>query len=258
MNRSHTTTEGAESAARLNLVTAGATDVGCVRIENQDRFFISKDNRILVVADGMGGHHGGSKAASIVVAAIEDDTASTLPNYRSRRSVKKWVDRTLKAANSEVYLTSTAEWQFSGMGTTLVAIVLGDDFVHVAHAGDSRAYRLRQGKLFPLSKDHSIIQQLVDEGIVAEEKRRGHRRSHIVTRYVGEQYVELEHHATKHKQGDLFLLCSDGLTDVVLDQEIERILNETPDLETACQALVDYVKTRGAPDNVTVVLGRID
>ncbi len=257
MNRSHTTTEGAEPTLKFNLEAAGATDVGCVRLENQDRFFISQDNRILVVADGMGGHHGGSKAASLVVAAIEEDTTSSLPNYRSRRSVKKWVDRTLKAANSEVYLTSTAEWQFSGMGTTLVAIVLGDDFVHVAHAGDSRAYRLRDGKIGPLSKDHSIIQQLVDEGIVAEEKRRGHPRSHIVTRYVGEQDVEVEHHATKHKRGDVFLLCSDGLTDVLLDEEIEKLLNENPNLETACQVLVDYVKGRGAPDNITVVLARL-
>ena len=239
------------------ITAAGVTDVGCVRVENQDRFFISQDKRIVVVADGMGGHQGGSRAASILVQVFEDDANSSLPGFKSRKSIRSWADRVFKAASSEIFLTSQSDHRVSGMGTTGVALIIGDSFVHVAHAGDSRAYRFRDNKLVQITRDHSVIQELVEQGIVPEEQRRGHPRSHIVTRHIGEQEVDVEHHAKKHRSGDLYLLCSDGLTDVLEDADIEDVLVSVSDMRLALDRLVTIAKEKGGPDNITITAARL-
>ncbi len=239
---------------KLKLNVAGLSDVGLLRAENQDRLFISKDKRILVVADGMGGHNGGSVASQLFTDWFETEAKRKLPSYSSRRSVKAWTDRVITLANDEIYKWGRTELDLWGMGTTGVALLVGDDFVHCAHVGDSRIYRMRRGKLTQLSKDHSAVQDLIDNGEITEAERKGHPRSHIVTRFVGDMSVMVEHHAYKWQDGDMYLLASDGLTDIVDDRFIQSVLASRVGVKKMCSDLVDYVIFCGAPDNVTVLI----
>lgn len=239
--------------AKLKITVAGLSDVGLMRSENQDRLFVSKDKRILVVADGMGGHNGGSVASQLFVDWFETESKVKHPGL-NRRSIKSWSNRVITQANAEIYKWGRTELDLWGMGTTGVVLIVGDDFVHCAHVGDSRIYRLRKGKLLQLTRDHSAVQDLIDSGEIREEERKGHPRSHIVTRFVGDLSVNVEHHAYKWQEGDLYLLASDGLTDIVEDAYIESIMASRMSVKRMCAELVDRVLVSGAPDNVTVLI----
>lgn len=245
-------TQAIESSVKISV--AGLSDVGLMRSENQDRLFISSDKRVLVVADGMGGHNGGSVASQLFVDWFETEFKRKSPSLSSRRSVKSWANRVITLANSEIYKWGRSELDLWGMGTTGVALIVGDDFVHCAHVGDSRIYRLRQGKLQQLTKDHSAVQDLIDSGELSESERKGHPRSHIVTRFVGDVAVNVEHHAYKYQEDDRYLLASDGLTDIVEDSFIESIMNSRMSVKRMCAELVDRTLISGAPDNVTVLI----
>lgn len=245
-------TESVET--KVKLAIAGLSDVGLMRSENQDRLYISRDKRILVVADGMGGHNGGSVASQLFIDWFETELKRKSPNLSSRRSVKSWTQRVITMANSEIYKWGRTELDLWGMGTTGVALIVGDDFVHCAHVGDSRIYRARQGKLVQLTKDHSAVQDMIDHGECTEEERKGHPRSHIVTRFVGDIAVNIEHHAYKWQEGDVYLLASDGLTDIVEDSFIQSVLCSRMNVKRMCAELVDRVLMSGAPDNVTVLV----
>jgi len=240
--------------SKVKLTVAGLSDVGLMRSENQDRLYISRDKRILVVADGMGGHNGGSVASQLFIDWFETEFKRKPPGFGSRRSIKTWANRVITMANSEIYKWGRTELDLWGMGTTGVAVIVGDDFVHCAHVGDSRIYRMRQGKLVQLSKDHSAVQDLIDHGEITEKERKGHPRSHIVTRFVGDIAVNVEHHAFKFQEGDIYLLASDGLTDIVEDSFIQSVLGSRMSVKRMCVELVDRTLISGAPDNVTVLV----
>ncbi|MDZ4834670.1 MAG: protein phosphatase 2C domain-containing protein [Candidatus Melainabacteria bacterium] len=243
--------------SKLKITVAGLSDVGLMRSENQDRLFISKDKRILVVADGMGGHNGGSVASQLFVDWFETESKVKGPGLVNRKSIKTWSNRVVTQANAEIYKWGRTELDLWGMGTTGVVLIVGDDFVHCAHVGDSRIYRVRKGKLLQLTKDHSAVQDLIDSGDMREEERKGHPRSHIVTRFVGDVSVNVEHHAYKWQEGDLYLLASDGLTDIVEDAYIESVMASQMNVKRMCAELVDRVLVSGAPDNVTVLIASL-
>lgn len=236
--------------------SAALTDVGSVRFENQDRYYTSRDNRILVVADGMGGHKGGSVAAELLVNAFADEVENKVPSYSNRKNIRDWADSVIQNANLEICLTGSANPSLIGMGTTAVVLVFGSGFVHLAHVGDSRMYRLRNRKLERISKDHSVVQELVDRGVIGEEERRSHPKSHIITRYIGERTVRVEHNALKSEGGDVYLLASDGLTDVVPDEDIRDIMLRQRSPENICRKLIEGALARGGPDNITVVVAK--
>lgn len=242
---------------KLKLSVAGLSDVGLIRSENQDRLLISKDRRVLVVADGMGGHNGGSVASQLFIDFFEEAAVKKKPILSNRRSVKNWSDRVIKSVNGEIYKRGRNELELWGMGTTAVVLVIGDDFVHCAHVGDSRIYRFREGKLQQLTRDHSAVQDLIDAGEILEMERKGHPRSHIVTRFVGDWTVEVEHHAYKWQEGDIYILCSDGLSDVLDFDEIETIVKSEGPIKRQCSDLVEKTLMCGAPDNVTVVVASV-
>ncbi len=247
----------AVDVSKLKITVAGLSDVGLMRSENQDRLFISKDKRILVVADGMGGHNGGSVASQLFVDWFETESKISGPGLGNRRAIKNWSNRVVTQANAEIYKWGRTELDLWGMGTTGVVLIVADDFVHCAHVGDSRIYRMRKGKLLQLTKDHSAVQDLIDSGEIGEESRKGHPRSHIVTRFVGDVAVNVEHHAYKWQEGDLYLLASDGLTDIVEDAYIESVMASRMNVKRMCAELVDRVLVSGAPDNVTVLIASL-
>ena len=233
---------------------AGITDTGRVRDENQDTFAIREDLGLALLADGVARPRAGGVAAEVAV----DTALEYLVDARSR----EWLTaahlrRALELANTRVYGLSQAVSAYRGMATTLVAAALVGSKGFVAHVGDSRAYRYRYGTLSAVTKDHSTAQEWVDAGLITAEEARVVSSRHVVTRAIGaELTLEPEVCELDLDPGDLLLMCSDGLTEHLEDEEIEEVLAATPGLGEAAECLVEAANHAGGSDNVTVVLVR--
>jgi protein phosphatase len=236
-------------AAEVEL--ASKTDVGQVRSANEDscdHFDRADGARLLVVADGMGGHRGGATASLTAVATIsevfEQDTSSQNEDM---------LRRAIEAANARIYALAREDPELEGMGTTVVAFLLDSRRRgSVAHVGDSRAYRYRRGRLEPLTIDHSVVAEMHRRGLISTEEAANHPRRNEILRSVGVlPNVEVEVAAVEISPGDRFVLCSDGLSGVVSDDEIAAIVQSNPP-EEAVDLLVRMANERGGPDNITV------
>lgn len=227
-----------------NVTTYARTDVGLVRANNEDSFFTDTARGLAVVADGMGGHAAGEVASKITVETISDTVKasnSLWPFGRAQRDGQRILEA-IRLANQRVREAATRDGALSGMGTTVVVLWIRGRRAHVAHVGDSRIYRYRKGGLVQLTRDHSWPSE------------DGSMRN-VLTRAVGaENSVEIDYRLLETAPGDVFLLCSDGLTRTVDDPTIIRTLRECKNGEEASQRLIDLAKENGAPDNVTVVL----
>ncbi len=232
------------------------TDKGKVRQQNQDACFAVCDpdagTALLVVCDGMGGALAGNVASAMAI----DVFVKTLKSD-SDESISRRIRRAIDAANEAVYNKSLDDPECHGMGTTMVGAVIVNDNVTVFNVGDSRAYLIRQRSIKRITVDHSVVEELVLRGDITREQAQYHPNRNLITRAIGtETDTKCDLFFPKLKQGDYLLLCSDGLTNVLSDQEImdEVIKGGAPD--DCCQRLVDEVLRRGAPDNVTVILLR--
>ncbi len=234
---------------------SGCTDVGCVRSENQDNYRAGRlqgGAAWALVCDGMGGANGGKLAASLACDTLEEWMMSWDPHYEGgpRGFIMKGLDK----ANTVVHRQSVSEICYQGMGTTAVLALILDDQVHIAHVGDSRCYHYHSGMLTQLTRDHSYVQELVNKGAITPEEARNHPRKNVITRALGvERTVEPEYTTSTLYKGEMLLLCSDGLSNVVSDDQIARILSTQP-FFAAAQNLVDTANACGGPDNVTVLL----
>ncbi|MEM7413385.1 MAG: Stp1/IreP family PP2C-type Ser/Thr phosphatase [Myxococcota bacterium] len=230
------------------------TDTGRQRSANQDSVGegVAPDGaRLAIVADGMGGHAGGETASRLAVEAVQGVVASSegAPDGTLREA--------LETANRAVHDESQRNTQLLGMGTTGVAALFSRDAAYVANVGDSRAYRLRDGVIEQLTDDHSLVAELQRRGIISEEEALVHPRRNEVLRSLGvEPEVTVDLFAFELRAGDVFLLCSDGLSGVVRDEEIADVLRREAPAE-AVRSLVDFANERGGPDNVTVQIARI-
>ncbi len=234
----------------ITLRAGGASDVGQVRAINQDSMLLGP--RIYVVADGMGGHQGGEVASAMAVDAFDHgENIATV-------TVNELISR-VQEANGSVFERSGEDPGLSGMGTTLVAIAVvqedGEERLAIVNVGDSRAYRLSGGQLDQVSDDHSLVGEMVREGRITDEQARDHPQKNIVTRAVGiEPDVDVDEFQLLPHAGDRYLLCSDGLTDEVTDDEIAEILRTVDDPDAAAQQLVDRANEHGGRDNITVLI----
>jgi serine/threonine protein phosphatase PrpC len=239
----------------LRIESAGKTDVGLVREKNEDSMLIDPTVGLYVVCDGMGGHVGGQVASQLAVATISEVIRSS--NGAVGDDPDKLVSA-IKAANAAVFSKAKADPSLHNMGTTVVAIRQDADLLHLAHVGDSRIYRLRQGKFEQVTRDHSLINLYADNPDLAGKLGPAH--SNIIVRAVGlHEYVEVDHTAVTMEPGDLYLLCCDGLTDMVDDWMLKEMLAdaEQGSLDEACDALVRAALSNGGVDNTTVILLRI-
>jgi protein phosphatase len=247
--------------------SSGLSDVGVIRSHNEDCFDIDPKNQVFVVADGMGGHSHGEIASRIAVDAIRDfveqtnDADSTLPfemdttlgrhGNRLRAAIRIAHDKVLRAIRQDASL--------HGMGTTVVGVLLDGDSAAIAHVGDSRVYRVRGGELELLTQDHTWVNEQVVAGFLSEEQARAHPLKNVVTRALGgEAEIDIDVRECPIEAGDLFLLCSDGLTTMLTDDEIVSRVRSVDRLEEACSRLVRDANSRGGYDNVSVVLVRIE
>ncbi len=206
---------------------------------------------MFVLADGMGGAQSGEVASQIVVDAF----ARGLP---AAATAEERLSMVVQRANREIHSRSQNEIENAGMGTTVTAAYLDADAIVLAHVGDSRAYLLRDGELTRLTEDHSLVEELLRGGKLTEEQALDHPQRSVITRALGiEPIVEIDTWTYPVRPGDVVLLCSDGLTDMLPEQQIEETLVEAPDLSTAADLLIDAANDAGGRDNITVVLFRV-
>lgn len=228
------------------------TDIGRVRARNEDAVAIDAELGLLVVADGMGGHNAGDVASRMaiegVLAAMRDPAPET--DGRLQGAVRR--------ANDAIYAAAGEDFERAGMGTTVVAAWLRPEGLVVAHVGDSRLYRLRGGALEMLTRDHTQVQDLVDRGILTPAQARASTRRNFLSRALGTYPdVEIDSATHAHAPGDVYLLCSDGLTNMVEDEEIVAIIRGTASLAAAAELLVAQANEYGGRDNISVALARL-
>ncbi len=246
---------------------AEITDTGRVREHNEDAIGSDQDIGLMVLADGMGGYNAGEVASGIAVQIVTElaaDGASREerndvdPHSGMMRQSIVLRDAVYRA-NKIIFQTAQSQTHCEGMGTTIVAAMFYDDKVSIAHVGDSRAYRLRGGELDQMTMDHSLLQELVDRGFYSEEEAQRSTNRNYVTRALGvEPTVEVEVHEHDVLPDDVYLLCSDGLPDMVEDDDIHLTISTfNASLEVVGQQLIDLANDHGGRDNVSVMLAQI-
>ena len=253
---------------RDKISITGLTDTGMVRDKNEDAIGFDSTLGLIVLADGMGGHRGGDIASSIAVDTIIEILQQKLPNVDPNRfddatgytMESICVQDAIIVANDLVYKTAQATPEHQGMGTTVVVLQFYNNIFSIAHIGDSRCYRLRNNELELLTKDHSLLQELVDRGFCTPEEAKKSMNKNLVTRALGiDPVVMPDMHEDIALKNDIYLICSDGLTDLVEDPDIYYTMNEFSDnLEEAAKQLITKANQNGGKDNISVMLCRID
>jgi len=239
----------------LTLIAHAGTHVGKVRSGNEDAYHCGE--RLFVVADGLGGHAAGEVASAL---AVEELAGLEPRDFSTVEEVQEALAEAIRAGNRRVHAEAEADARRAGMGTTLTAAAVMGERLALAHVGDSRAYLLRGGALQQLTTDHTAAQEAVDAGYLTPEQAATRPERHMLARAVGlalDVAVDTPE-PVGLAPGDRVLLCSDGLVDPLTDQAIATILEEHPDPREACEGLVQAALDGGGPDNVTVVVVRID
>lgn len=232
------------------------TDIGLVRKQNEDdaKTGLLPDGAWAVVCDGMGGAKAGEVASQNAVQSIVDSVTKNYSEGASDNTIKYLLHGALCDANTVIFNLSNAYESLSGMGTTAVVVLVSQGKAHVCHAGDSRAYLLREDQIIRMTKDHSVVQELIDSGTLTEEEAKKHPQRNIITRCLGvRETVEPDYSEYPLEPGDLLLLCSDGLSNYISEEEL---LEQAKQLDPASllQKLVADAKERGGNDNITIAV----
>lgn len=247
----HRSPEQPKSKAEENLpagiLSAFRTDVGKVRANNQDAPIVSEKLRLYGVADGMGGHKGGEVAST----SARDDL---LRELEGKTPSVATLSGAIEEVNRQIYHQQEHDDALTGMGTTLSVLWMSDNFVYIGHVGDSRVYLLRDGEFKQMALDHSLVEQLVREGVLTEEEAQNHPMRNIITRAIGtDESVEVDVVVEERRKGDLWLACSDGLHGLVDDRQMRDALRQYAP-EKAADVLLKAALDAGGRDNVTLVI----
>jgi len=250
----------------LRIEVAGQTDVGRKRAHNEDNFALLGDYGLYIVADGMGGHASGEVASQLAIDTMREFFASTADDPDRTWPYKMDRDRAyeenrlitgIKLSNLRIFEAAKNNPKQKGMGTTIVAIFVTSEGVYTAHVGDSRVYRVRDGKMEQLTEDHSLLNDYRKMKQLTPEEINNFPHKNVIVRALGmKETVKVDTRFDAPRPGDIVLLCSDGLAGPVSDEEILTIISASPDLTTAAHRLIDCANSNGGPDNVTAVLAR--
>jgi len=234
------------------------TDPGLARENNEDSVALDEESRLAILADGMGGYNAGEIASGMATTFIKSELGRWLTQAgrnENPREVRRAMEICVDNANRSIFNAANSNPQYSGMGTTLVVGVFQDGRLMLGHIGDSRCYRLRQSHLDQITKDHSLLQEQMDAGLITPEQAATSTNKNLVTRALGvEDAVLLEVNEHKVEPGDVYVMCSDGLSDMVDDASIAKILGGDVPLEQKAAQLVEAAKANGGRDNISVVL----
>ena len=251
----------------MKAVSAGLTDVGRKRNHNEDSFHIDDELQLYVVADGMGGHAGGGTASRIAVETIDQKLKSLTSgkdnplagNFNLQDSpVPDAVRSAVEGACMAIFHAAQADTRLAGMGTTVISLMVKDNHAFFAHVGDSRAYLVRGDLIQQISEDHSLVNEQIKAGMITPEEAKHSRYKNIITRSVGfEEEVQVDVMGLVAEPGDIFLLCSDGLANMMEDREMLEIARQAG-LAEIPKKLVELANNRGGDDNITVIVVRME
>jgi protein phosphatase len=250
----------------MRIDVQGLTHVGMKRNHNEDNFLMLPDERLFVVADGMGGHSSGEIASKIAVDELAEffrmtgkDQDATWPYKmdKTRNYDENRLATGIKLANVRIYERASSEQKFRGMGTTIVTIHFNQSYAYVGHVGDSRVYFFRAGMLKQITEDHSLLNDYLKAKKLTPEEIEAFPHKNVIVRALGmKDTVQVDVSRIEPQDGDVFLLCSDGLSGMVPDPAIADVLTKQRDLTAACAQLIDLANANGGNDNVTCVLAR--
>ena len=239
----------------MKILSAGKTDTGKKRTNNEDSYLADQALGLYAVADGIGGHSGGEVASRMAVEIVRNE----LREHPATGQELSVLASAFQIANRRIVESGERDPALSGMGTTLTALFLDGATAHLAHAGDSRAYLQRDGILEQVTDDHSVVAEQVRAGLIRPDQAKKSAYRHIITRALGiEPELPVDQKRLELKQGDIFLLCTDGLTEMVEDPLIERVLRQERLPDAAAERLIRTANEHGGVDNITVVVIRID
>jgi serine/threonine protein phosphatase PrpC len=252
----------------MELTAAGDTNVGVKRSRNEDNLLKMPEENLFAVADGMGGHSSGEVASQIAVEGIanffkatrqDEDITWPYKMDKNRPYDENRFIMSVKLANLRIFEASQREARYRGMGTTIAGVNFVDGDALIAHVGDSRVYRVRNGKLTQLTEDHSLLNDYIKAKKLTPDEIANFPHKNVIVRALGMKetvLVDLSRHTLQ--AGDLFISCSDGLSGMVTDEELLEVINTTPDLQEAVTTLINKANEAGGVDNITVVIARID
>jgi PPM family protein phosphatase len=248
----------------MRITSAGITNVGMKRQNNEDNYLINDEVGVYVCCDGMGGHAGGDYASQIAVTTVEEvlanirDEGSADDEASEDQITQEKLKYAIRLAGKRIYERAQADPEFRGMGTTAVILLFRRGMAYLAHVGDSRGYLVRGGQITQRTEDHSWVNEQIKAGLITAETAKHHRFRNIITRSLGfQEEVEIDTQVLKAEPGDMYLLCSDGLTNLVSEEEIRDMLVAKSFQETL-RDLVALANERGGDDNITAVLARVD
>lgn len=253
----------------MRTVFAGMTDVGIVREHNEDSLLLMPDYRVVAVADGMGGHRSGDVASQLAVSTLSDFFSITVghdgtwpfPADPNLTEEENYIVTGLRLANRRIFDRSLKRIADFGMGTTIVAAMFTReaDRVTVGHVGDSRCYRIRDQEIMQLTRDHSLVSDALQMAPWMTDEEIRQLPQNVITRALGiREDVLVDLVTDETRLGDLYVLCSDGLSGLVSDEQMHQIVTSTPSLEEACKLLIDRANFFGGTDNITAVLARVE
>lgn len=247
---------------------SGLTDVGRKRDHNEDTIYLPVDTRLAIVADGMGGHASGEVASKMAVETVVEyfhdtqDTQTLTWPFKVDRDVRADINRmtvSIMLANLEIFERAQRDETCKGMGTTVVAIYFLDDTVVIGHVGDSRVYRVRDGKITQLTEDHSLINDYIKMKRVTAEEAENWPHKNVIVRALGmKETVQVDILTEQPRVGDCFLLCSDGLSGMIRDEQMAHVVRNINDLDTCVESLTAAANEEGGIDNISTVLARIE
>lgn len=238
------------------------SDIGRVREKNEDSFYMGEikigniTSNIFIVADGMGGHKKGEVASSMSIAKVIDYLSNTekIP-FVNDDEVIKFIENAISEANHKVFKKSSTDLNYYGMGTTFVMALIIEDKVYVANVGDSRMYLKSKTGFYQITRDNSYVQELLERGEITKSQAKTHIDRNKITRAIGsEEKIKVDFYIRELEKKDKLLLCSDGLTNMIADDEIEKILKDNDDVEKICNYLIEKANKNGGFDNITSIV----
>lgn len=248
----------------MRITSAGITNVGMKRQNNEDNYLINDELGVYVVCDGMGGHAGGEYASQIAVTTVEEvlsnirDENPGADDATEEQITQEKLKYAIRLAGKRIYERAQADPEYRGMGTTAVILVFRKGMTYMAHVGDSRGYLIRGGEITQRTEDHSWVNEQIKAGLITAETAKHHRFRNIITRSLGfQEEVEIDTQVLRSEVGDMYLLCSDGLSNLVEDREVRDLLIEK-EFQQVARDLIDLACQRGGDDNITCVLARVD
>lgn len=242
---------------KVHWKTGYKSDIGKVREINEDSFYLDQEGGIFVVADGMGGHEGGEVASEMAVKIIPESLKDTISKDALEENIYDVIMKALLKANEGIRMKAEEDPLLRGMGTTIVLALCHSDDIYISHVGDSRAYLIRNRSIKQLTEDHSVVVQMVKAGNITKEEAKTHRFKHMLSQALGTSiHIAPDIQKFRWEKEDYILLCTDGLTDMLDDQELLSTVLECSEgePEEGCEMLVDLANKKGGKDNITAIL----